>query len=117
MLTGNHRLPSSANAGHPLACNTLRRMLGGRRDGKRAFTRGIRALRTRVCVPWRDGAKAPPGRTWSSYGYETRASYSASGGWAETYVSASSNALLRKILRLNKPKVYRSRAVAAISLL
>ena len=51
-------------------------------------TRGNRASRRRACVPWRDGAKSPRVRSWSSCDCEIRASLSGDDGWVGTCASA-----------------------------
>jgi len=42
----------------------------------------------RACVPWRDGAKGPPPRSWSSCGTGIRGSSTACGGSVEMCASA-----------------------------
>src|SRR5208283_5703666 len=56
-----------------------------------ATTRGNQASRRRACVPWRDGAKSPPVRSWSSCENEIRASLSGDDGWVGTCASALRN--------------------------
>src|SRR5579863_3770077 len=43
---------------------------------RKSATHGSRASPTPACVPWRAGARSPLGRSWSSSGYEIRASSS-----------------------------------------
>jgi hypothetical protein len=43
---------------------------------RNSATHGNRASPTLACVPWRAGARSPLGRSWSSSGYEIRASSS-----------------------------------------
>jgi hypothetical protein len=50
-------------------------------DGVLAVNRGSWAIRKRACVPWRADVTEPPGRSWSSYENETRASLSGDAGW------------------------------------
>ena len=54
------------------------------------FTPGSRASRRRAFALWRDGGRAQPFHSWSSYGYGNRASSNGGGGLVEKCASALS---------------------------
>ena len=75
-------------------------------------TRGSRASRRRACVPWRDGAKLPRDRSWSSCDCEIRASLSGDDGWVGMCASALQNCAPHwQKVSWGKPKVYRVEAL------